>query len=138
MDKEEEKETPVQAEGEIGENEKDGQPGLRTIRDETARRWYDTGFKFALNYLLAWLPEPTSDDYDEHEFNTENFKKLVSDVIGDEDWQHMPVIDPDYFAKLYFYKDNNKYGGLCPDPYDTTVCIPCTAAGVRPVPRPKE
>lgn len=102
-----------------------------TIEDEVAQRWYDTGFKFALNYLFAWIPKSS-----DKEFNQEMFKALVQQVIGDEDKNGEKVIDEQYFERLHFYQGDNRYGNKCPDPDDPNVCIPCTTYWIQPVPKP--
>lgn len=116
----------------MNSEERKGQTGLKVIDDKMANEWYLTGFKFALNYLLAWLPEET-----DLEFNKENFKDFVLEYVGDVDVNGKPVIDDNYFENLRFYEGNSNYGlHECPDPNNPTVCIPCAALRIRPVPRP--
>lgn len=101
------------------------QEGPIEITDATAKLWYDIGFKFAINYLIAWMPTFDSDGLD-----VDEFRAMIGRVVGEE------VIDDDYFKKLFYYVDNNRYGRLCPDPNDPNVCISCTGGKVQPVPRP--
>lgn len=103
----------------------DAQDEPEVIDDAIAQRWYNTGFKFAVNYLLAWIPKET-----EEHFDKATFIELVNAVIGDG------VIDDKYFEKIHFYQGDNSYGRNCPDPTDPSVCIPCAGSMVQAVPKP--
>lgn len=96
------------------------------IQSEEAKRWYNFGFLFALNYVYAKLPEANKDV----ELNKAEFKEYINNryTRGGKG-----VIDEGFFVD-YPFTGNNPYGlGMCPGDLPNT-CIPCTARGVEPLP----
>lgn len=87
-----------------------------TIPSPYAKKWYDIGFLFAVNYLYAKLAES-----EDPEFNQAKFKEFCKGRFGED------VIDEKYFESRPFYDDNPGYPkGQCPGDEPNT-CIPCTA-----------
>lgn len=98
---------------------------VEEITDYYAKRWYNIGFLFAVNYIYTRLAES-----EDPEFTQEKFKEFCDNRLGD-------VIDEKYFEKFPFYTDNNPYGaGMCPGDLPNT-CIPCTGKKTIPIPRNK-
>jgi hypothetical protein len=111
-----------------------GQIQLKLVDNPIAQKWYDIGFKFAINYLFFLIPTIMGEG---KEFNQDTFRVLVHEAVGDEDNNGEKVIDEDYFNKLHFFDNDNNYGShQCPDPSDPNVCIPCTTPKIGPVPKP--
>jgi hypothetical protein len=98
------------------------------IKDYYAKRWYDLGFLFAVNYLHAVLPAVNAGT----QLNKSDFEKFVNDNFTHEG---VGVIKADFFVR-YPFKQNgpvNYPSGQCPGDIPNT-CIPCTAEGIEPLP----
>lgn len=93
-----------------------------------ARKWYDIGFTFAVNYIYAKLAEST----DPPGLTQAKFKMFCDNRLGN-------VIDLTYFQRLPFFftvGGQNPYGaGQCPGDLPNT-CIPCTTGIITPLRRP--
>jgi hypothetical protein len=92
------------------------------ITDYYAKRWYDTGFRFAINYIYVRLLKSAANG--DSRVDPDQFKAYLDDLldIGVED---------DYFEKHPFNK------GCCPDgqcPGDAPgTCIQCSDPGIIPI-----
>jgi hypothetical protein len=65
-----------------------------------------------------------------NELNKNNFKAFINNRFTS---QGVGVIDDKFFEK-YPFKIDGPYGpGMCPEDIPNT-CIPCTAAGIVPLP----
>jgi hypothetical protein len=99
-----------------------------SIPSPYAKKWYDLGFLFAVNYLHAVLPAANEGT----ELNKSDFEEFVNGNFTHEDGG---VIKADFFER-YPFKQNgpiNYPSGQCPGDIPNT-CIPCTAGGVEPLP----
>jgi len=94
-----------------------------------AKRWYDMGFLFAVNYIYAILPDTNAGI----EFNKGIFKDTLNRRF------HLPdgtgIVDDKFFEKHPFKETGpSSYpNGQCPGDIPGT-CIPCTADGIKPFP----
>jgi hypothetical protein len=90
------------------------------ITDYYAKRWYDIGFRFAINYIYAHMLKTGGHGIIE----PAAFKAYVKDalIIGVED---------DYFVKHPF-NDGNYPSGQCPGDAPGT-CIQCADPAVIPI-----
>ncbi len=93
------------------------------ITSPQARKWYDFGFIFAVNYIHAWLVILANP-----KLTPAKFKMFC-------DNRFVNVIDLTYFERFPFYYNSagdNPYGaGQCPGDLPNT-CIPCINPTISP------
>ena len=96
------------------------------ITDPEARRWYNFGFLFAINYIYQRLPEINGGN-----ITPENFKEFFNNRLTHKDGD---LVEDEFFEKYPFREtDPIKYGpGECPGDLPNT-CIPCTVDGIKPL-----
>lgn len=83
------------------------------INDVALARWYQEGFRLAINYLHVNLPQEGG-----QEMNRENFKNLVNSILTSV------KIEDNFFEEHPILPANQNYPvGLCPGPGGT--CIDC-------------
>src|SRR6476661_8958376 len=89
------------------------------IKDDVAKKWYDFGFRFAINYIHAILPESSN-----VELNQENFKAFLAKEL-------VEGVNEKFFIEHPF-NPGNYPGGQCPGDTPGT-CIQCSDVGIRPL-----
>ena len=89
------------------------------ITDPEAKRWYDFGFRFALNYIYASMLK--SGDYS---IDPQAFRAFLDDIleVGVED---------DFFER-YPFKEGRYPTGQCPADIPNA-CIPCADRSIVPI-----
>jgi hypothetical protein len=91
--------------------------GPVTIPSPYAKKWYDIGFIFAVNYVYAKLAESTDTG-----FTQAKFRDFCRGRFGED------LIDERYFESRPFHDDSYP-SGQCPGDIPNT-CIPCTARNI--------
>lgn len=101
-------------------NKKNVSEPPREVTSSTAKKWYDLGFRFAINYLHAIMPESSDESFDK-----ETFKNFLDDVLNQG-------VEDDYFEKHPFNDPSNYPPGMCPGDRLGT-CIQCADRAITPL-----
>jgi hypothetical protein len=99
--------------------------GRSTYQKDRLQEGYELGFKFAINYLIAWMPT-------NFKFDKEIFKAFVKQFVGEE------VIKDDYlFKDVKYYQGGVNYpSGACPNQFSPPDHVSCVGKKMQPVPKP--